>query len=275
MAISQRVRAGSGLDRRASKARNRRRRNRAAGVARDSAVSVAPSSDTALLQSGFEEGLNGWSTAGVGEAMPTVVSSPVQTGSHAAKFTLTGSENRSELIFGGNGTASSTGTKDFTEGSEYWYGFAFYIQQMVYGHPGAHNIFMQFKSEGEGSPNFGLMLWNYEGDHGEYKADPKGIWSTGEAMGSGNRFLAPAPEQQWNDIAIHFRASSTGTGFYEVFLNGKLIDSRNNVSMIVPGRGYGYIKNGIYRNGEQIPGTSELLLDSAKLGTSQASVQPG
>ena len=94
-------------------------------------------------------------------------------------------------------------------------------------------------------------------------------------MGSGNRFLAPAPEQQWNEIAIHFRASSTGTGFYEVFLNGKLIDSRNNVSMIVPGRGYGYIKNGIYRNGEQIPGTSELLLDSAKLGTSQASVQPG
>ncbi len=239
---------------------------RPVAAATDEVAAAASPAAEPLLEAGFSNGLEGWSTAGAGEAVPTVVASPLQSGStHSAKVVLSGSQNRSELIFGGNGTASTAGIQQFGEGAEYWYGFSFYIQQMVYGNPGAQNLIMQFKSEGEGGPNFGLQLWNYEGK--------KGIWSAGEAM-DGDRFLAPAPEQQWNAVAIHFRASSTGTGFYEIFLNGKLIDSRKNVSMIVPGHSSAYIKNGLYRNGAEIPGTSELFLGSARLGTSQASVQP-
>ena len=229
-----------------------------------------------LLEAGFENGLNGWSTAGVGEVVPTVVSSPVRSGStHSGRFVLTGSQNSSELILGGNGTASTSGMKEFGEGAEYWYSFSFYIQQMIYGHPGASNSIMQFKSDGEGAPNFALQLWDYPGNNGEYKKEPgggKGLWTAGEAMG-GDRFLSPVTEQQWHDVAIHFRASSHGAGFYEVFLDGKLVDSRQNVSMIVPGGSYGYIKNGLGRNGGAIPGTSEVFLDAAKLGTSLASVE--
>jgi hypothetical protein len=219
-----------------------------------------------LREAGFEAGLLGWNIAGVGEAVPTVVSDIVRTGTKSARVVLTGSQDRSELIFGGNGSGSTTGTVEFHEGDEYWYGFSFYILQMVWGHPGAHNLIMQFKSEGSGPPAFGLDLWDYQGH--------RGLWSEGSATGVGNRFLAPLAEDTWYDVAIHFRASERGAGFYETFLDGTLVDVRQNVSMIVPGMGAAYIKNGLYRNGPEIPGTSEIRLDSAKLGTSLASVSP-
>jgi hypothetical protein len=218
-----------------------------------------------LREAGFENGLFGWNLAGVGDEVPTVVSDIVRTGANSGRVLLTGSEGRSELIFGGNGSGSTSGTAEFREGDEYWYGFSFYILQMVWGHPGAHNLVMQFKSDGEGSPAFGLDLWDYQGH--------RGLWSEGSATGGGNRFLAPLSEDAWYDVAIHFRASERGAGFYETFLNGRLIDARQNISMIVPGKGYAYIKNGIYR-GQEIPGTSEIRLDSAKLGTSLAAVSP-
>ena len=158
---------------------------------------------------------------------------------------------------------------EFVEGDEYWFGFSFYIQSMIYGHPGAHNLIMQFKSNGEGSPNFGLQLWDFNGE--------RGLWSAGSAMqvgDSGERFLAPVAEDVWHDVQIHFKASSRGAGFYEVFLDGTLVDSQSGVSMIVPGRTSAYIKDGLYRNGEEIPGTSDLRLDAAKLGETRESVLP-
>jgi hypothetical protein len=42
--------------------------------------------------------------------------------------------------------------------------------------------------------------------------------------------------------------------------------------MIVPGAPHAYIKNGLYRNGGTIPGTSEVRLDAARPGTSLDSV---
>ncbi|MGV1048815.1 MAG: heparin lyase I family protein [Solirubrobacterales bacterium] len=227
------------------------------------------STATPLLTAGFESGLANWNIAGVGEVVPTVTSTIAHEGSKSCRVVLTGSQNRSELILGGNGTGSTQGTAEFHEGSEYWYGFSFYINQMVYGKPGAHNLIMQFKSDGTGSPEFGLQLWNVNGK--------KGLWTGGpsqEINHGGERFLAPVAEQAWHDVQIHFKASETGKGFYEVFLDGTLVDSKANVSMIVAGRGEAYIKDGLYRNGGTAPGTSELFLDSAKLGTSQAAVLP-
>jgi hypothetical protein len=200
-----------------------------------------------------------------------VVSDIVRSGSKSAKVILTGSQHRSELILGGSGTANNDDTREFVEGDEYWYGFSFYIQSMVYGRPGAHNLIMQLKGNGTGSPAFGLQLWNYVGDDGQYKANPKGLWSHGTGMG-GDRFLAPAAERQWHDVAIHFKVSRVGAGSYQVYLDGKLVDSRSNTSTMVSTADHAYIKNGLYRNGDTIPGTSEIRLDNAKLGTSQASV---
>jgi hypothetical protein len=270
---------------RARRARAQARRARRASnqaVASNSAVTrpkvntkaASPAPTTDVIDAGFEEGLANWNTAGVGEETPTVVDDTARSGTRSGKVTLTGSEDRSELILGGNGGGSTNGMAEFDEGAEYWYGFSFEIDQMVYGHPGAHNLIMQFKGDDEGSPAFGLQLWDYEGDDGEYADDPKGLWSHGPAM-DGDRFLAPVSEHEWHDIAIHFKASSVGAGFYEVFLDGQPIDSRSGVSMIAEGASFAYIKDGLYRNGGEIPGTSEIHLDAARLGHSLADIVPG
>jgi len=215
--------------------------------------------------------LNGWNTAGVGDVVPRVATGIVRDGERASVIRLVGAQDRSELILGGNGGGSTTGMIQFREGDEYYYGFSFYIQTMVYGEPGAHNLIMQFKSDDDGSPNFGLQLWDYAGDGGQ--GGGRGLWSHGAAMG-GDRFLAPVPERVWHDVVIHFKASRLDAGFYEVFLDGVPIDARSGVSIIVPSANYVYIKDGLYRNGEEIPGTSEIRLDAAKLGETMESVQP-
>jgi hypothetical protein len=223
-----------------------------------------------LLVAGFERGLLNWNTAGVGEVLPTVTEAIAREGRDSLRVRLTGNENRSELVLGGDGTNSTYGTVEFHEGEEYWYGFSFYIRQMVWGHPGAHNLIMQFKSEGQGSPNFGLQLWDLYGK--------KGLWTGGhsqEVGHGGERFLAPLDERTWYDVQIHFRASSEGAGFYAVYLDGRLVDSQKHLSMIVPGHSSAYIKNGLYRNGETAAGTSEIFFDAAKLGTTQSTVRPG
>jgi outer membrane biosynthesis protein TonB len=230
-----------------------------------------PPVEPPVLAADFEEGLQGWSTAGAGDVVPKVATDIVREGDKSSAVRLVGEQDRSELILGGNGSASTAGTIQFHEGDEYFYGFSFYIETMVYGEPGAHNLIMQFKSSDSGSPNFGLQLWDYAGDPGQ--TGGRGLWSHGEAMG-GDRFLAPVAEQTWHDLVIHFKASSVGAGFYEVYLDGQLIDARQGVSMIVPGAEYAYIKDGLYRNGEEIPGTSEIRLDAAKLGETMESVQP-
>ncbi len=218
-----------------------------------------PGLEEPLHEAGFENGLNGWNIGGVGDVIPTTVSDIVRAGSRSGKVILTGSQNRSELILGGSGTYDTTDTIRFREGEERYYAFSFNVRSMQYGRPGAHNLLMQFKSDGTGSPNFGLMLWDYDGK--------RGLWTHSDAMG-GDRYLRPIAHNQWHDVVIHFKASRTDQGFYRLYLNGEQIDARSGVSMIRPDRTYAYIKNGIYRNGGQIPGTSEIRLDAVRLGTS-------
>lgn len=257
-----------------------RRANRSASVSPNAAVggpkakAGSSSSDSGVLDAGFEGGLFNWNTAGVGESTPSVVSDIVRSGSQSGKVVVSGDQDRSELILGGNGGGSTNGMIEFREGDEYWYGFSFYIVSMVYGEPGAHNLIMQFKGNDDGSPAFGLQLWDYEGDNGEYADSPKGLWSHGPAM-DGDRFLAPVAERAWHDVVIHFKASASGNGFYELYLDGNLIDARSGVSMIAAGASFAYIKDGIYRNGGEIPGSSEIRLDAARLGHSASDVAVG
>jgi len=227
-----------------------------------------------LVTATFADGLAGWSAAGVGEVLPQVLPGPGLGGQPAARFLLEGEENRSELIFGGDGGTGVTGIREFSEGDEYWYGFAFYVGQMVWGHPGSQNLIMQLKSEGTGAPNLGLQLWDWRGEGGA--PGGRGLWSEGAAMsvdGDEHRFLAPVAERQWHQVQVHFRASSAERGSYEVFLDGTLVDAASGVSTIVPGRRSAYIKDGIYRDGAVIPGTSELWLLGGKLGESRQSVE--
>jgi Polysaccharide lyase len=262
--------------------RIRRRAGRSARLSRAAVVSrprvtksaPGPAPDSGVLDAGFENGLLNWNTAGVGEAIPSVVNDNVRSGAWSCRVALSGDQDRSELILGGTGGGSTRGMVEFHEGDEYWYGFSFEIDSMVYGEPGAHNLIMQFKGDDDGSPAFGLQLWDYEGDDGEYAGNPKGLWSHGPAM-DGDRFLAPVAEHQWHDVTMHFKASGSGDGFYELYLDGQLIDARSGVSMIASGASMAYIKDGLYRNGGAIPGTSEIHLDAARLGHSSSDVAVG
>lgn len=238
------------------------------GISACSTSSLAYKEDSTNLiaEAGFEEGtLNGWSLCCT-LATPTVTSADARAGTYSADVKLTGSEYRSELVFGGDGSAKSSEIT-FKEGDDRYYAFSFKIISMIYGKPGGHNIIMQFKSDGEGSPEFALQLWNVGGE--------KGLWTGGpaqEVKGGGERFLAPVSEGQWHDIVIHFVASEAGKGSYETFLDGIKVDSAPGINMIVPGTKSAYIKNGLYRNNETVTGTSELLIDNARLGKTLASV---
>ncbi|HEY7256587.1 MAG TPA: heparin lyase I family protein [Solirubrobacterales bacterium] len=214
-----------------------------------------------FIEAGFENGLSGWSTAGVGEAVPTVVHDIVETGNSAARVVLAGHENRSELILAEDGSIA-----EFPPGTERWYAFSFYICTMVWGHPGAHNLIMQLKSDNEGSPRLSLGLWDYRGR--------RGLWSEGAAMGRDDRFLAPLAEHRWHDIVVHFKVTGGESGFYQVYLDGSLVDSRRGITLLRRGAHTTYIKTGLYRNGDEIPGLSEIRLDSAVLGTSLEEVSP-
>ena len=215
------------------------------------------------FQAGFEQGFQGFNLAGVGEVDPTVVETPRGSGEHAARFRLEGSEGRSELIVGGTGDQSNSETIEFGDGDEGWLGFSFDILHMTYGSPRFWNLIMQFKGEGEGSPNFAIQIGREGSD--------RGIWTSGSAMGS-SRFLAQVSERQWHRVELHFRASNHGSGFYRLFLDGRLIDQRQRVSLIPSNRRNAYIKLGLYRDGADLNGTSTTLVDSVSIGRTRASV---
>lgn len=219
-------------------------------------ANAAPKRDA--LKAGFEDGFAGWNKGGVGDATPRIAGRVVRAGSKSARFALHDTQDRSELILD-----AGRGIIEFEEGATRYYGFSFSIREMQWGRPGAHNLITQFKSDGEGSPKFGLQLWNYRGK--------RGLWSHGRAMG-GDRFLAPVRRGGWNDVVVHFQASQNGTGFYEVYLNGELIDRRDDVSLIRHDRSLFYIKAGLYRNGGEIPGDSVLRLDGVRLGATMKQV---
>jgi Polysaccharide lyase len=227
------------------------------------------------IDGSFENGLTGWNTAGVGDYVPPVVTDSARNGTHSAKVLLTASQNRSELILSANGTSSNAGTKYFVDGADYWYGFSMRVLSMVYGHPGAHNVITQFHPTPEATYGsheyFELSLWDYNGKKGLYCS---GRACTHSGQSCCDQYIAPFPQNQWNDVQVHFHAGQNGNGSYEVWLNGTKVDSNRNVSLFPSGATNFYIKSGLYRNGGRIPGTSELRLDAGKLGTSQQHVRP-
>jgi Polysaccharide lyase len=219
----------------------------------------------ATLVANFENGLNGWSTAPAGNIPPRVTRGVVRDGGQASLIRLTGDQSRSLLILGGEG--GNGGAVQIREGDEYAFAFSFYIQSMVYGDPGTDNVIVQFMSDASDTRSFGLQLWQAAID--DWQLAGRGLWASGEAMG-GNRFLAPIAERVWHDVVIHFRASSQGAGFYELYLDGELIDARSEISLIAPGSSYAQIEVGLLRDGSRLQGTSEIRLDAATL----ESVQP-
>jgi Polysaccharide lyase len=221
----------------------------------------APAPEPQLVAN-FESGLRGWSIAAAGDVVPVVVTGLARDGSKSSLVLLTGEQSRSQLILGGDGGDDESETVQIREGDEYGFAVSFFIQAMAYGEPGADNVIVRLKSDESETDNFGLQLWEQAGDL-------RGLWSSGDAMG-GDRFLAPTPEGAWHDLVVRFRASSHGDGFYEIYLDGQLIDVRSGVSLIAPGSSQAQIEVGLLRDPDWAQGTSAILFDAAKLGTPES-----
>lgn len=206
-----------------------------------------------------EEDASGTSRAAPRAARPATSGGP-SAGRDPVAVRLIGDEDSSEPILAGEGDGRPV---QIREGHEYALAFSFSIQSMVYGEPGAPNLIMRMIGDAGPSSSFGLQLWDYAGADGS--SGGRGLWSAGDAMG-GDRFLAPVSERSWHDVVVLFSASSEGAGYYALYLDHQPVEVRVGVSMIPPGSSYAQAEIGLFRNGDRIPGFSEIWVDAVTLG---------
>lgn len=155
---------------------------------------------------------------------------------------------------------------EIREDGEYAFAFSFYLQPTAYRAPGDENLILRFVGEPGEPPTFGLQLWD-DGSGGQ-----RGLWSSGEAMG-GERFLAPLAEGAWHRVVVYFQASSEDDGLYLLLLDGEAIDARAWVSLL-PESGVAQIEVGLFREGERVVGSPDVLFGPTELGESLESVLP-
>ncbi|HMJ74308.1 MAG TPA: heparin lyase I family protein [Solirubrobacterales bacterium] len=170
----------------------------------------------------------------------------------------------------GAGTGSPEGAAEPVEvhaGDEYAFAFSFYVQPIAYRAPGDENLIMRFRGDGSESPSFGLQLWD------DGSGAQRGLWASGDAMG-GERFLSPLAEGAWHEAVLCFKASSEDDGFYVLLLDGQPVDAQAWVSLIDPGSSDAQIEVGLFREGEPVVGTADVLFGPTKLGDTLGSVVP-
>lgn len=202
-------------------------------------------------------------------AMPVAATAPPASGPMPAAppdGAVRGGGSLPGPIGAGAGPGEGSGSPiEVADGGEYALAFAFLVQSTVYRAPGDENLIMRFEGDAE-APTFGLQVW----DDGSGR---RGLWSSGGAMG-GERFLTPLEEGVWHEAVLSFKASSEDDGFYVLLLDGRPIDVRAGVSLVDPGGDSARIEVGLFRDGETVVGSPDVLFGSAQLGESLESVLP-
>ena len=169
----------------------------------------------------------------------------------------------------GSGPIGSGGAEaiEVHDGDEYALAFSFLIQPTVYRASGDENLIVRFSDGGVEAPSFGLQLWD------DGSGNQRGLWSSGDAMG-GERFLAPLAEGVWHEAVLCFKASSEADGFYLLLLDGQPVDARAWVSLIDSGSSDAQVDVGLFRDGEPVAGTTDVLFGPTRLGDTLESVLP-
>ncbi len=168
---------------------------------------------------------------------------------------------------------SGAGPFEIREGGEYRLAFSFSIEALQWSQPGIDNLILRILGDGDEPSSLGLQLWEYPGEDWYEGSVARGLWASGEAMG-GARFLAPVAEGTLHQVALDFKASSQGSGFYVLFLDGEPIDARAGVSLIAPGNGEARIEVGLFRDGKAVEGSSEVRTAAVSLTETTESVLP-
>lgn len=160
-----------------------------------------------------------------------------------------------------------TGPVPLDEGDELALSFPFFVlPATTFSAPGTDNLILRIEAVAGGPPSFGLQLW--DGGTGD-----RGLWASGDATG-GDQFLAEVVEGVWHEVAVYFRASGEGDGFYLVFLDGEPVDARSGVSLLAAGGGCGLAEAGLYRDGERVVGATDVLVGPVRVGDALAPVAP-
>jgi hypothetical protein len=165
---------------------------------------------------------------------------------------------------GAGGEDGSGASFEANEGGEYALSFSFEAEPLAYRAPGAENLIVRIGATPEGQPSFGLQLW----DDGE---GSRGLWSSGEAM-AGDRFLAPVADGGDHEVVVDFRASGDGEGFYLVFLDGQPVDGAAGVDLVEAGSGIAQVDVGLFREGEAVQASSDVLFGAAALESLEPSL---
>ena len=75
-------------------------------------------------------------------------------------------------------------------------------------------------------------------------------------------------------MVLAFHASSEGDGFYLLLLDGQPIDARAWISLIGSGSDSAQIQSGLFRDGEQVAGSPDILFGPVQLSEALESVIP-
>lgn len=152
------------------------------------------------------------------------------------------------------------------DGDEYAYSFSFYAHPVAYRAPGEDNLILRIGDETDQNHSFGLQLW--DDDNAQ-----RGLWASGEAM-DGERFLAPLAEGVWHQVVLYLQASSGDDGFYLLLLDGEPIDTRAWIDLIGSEDDHGLLEAGLFREGERINVSPEIVFGPTRLSATLESVIP-
>ncbi|EPX58126.1 F5/8 type C domain protein [Cystobacter fuscus DSM 2262] len=184
-----------------------------------------------------------------------VVSSPARQGSYAIKVTVKQGDNPISASGNRNELVKMTNEK---EGDEYYYRWS-----------------TMFASDFPSAKTWQLFTqWHQSGDSG---SPPVEFYVNGETIylrlqGSTVVWSTPLVRGQWQDFIFHVKWSSkSGTGFVELYRNGKLELPKRYIATMYSGQ-TNYLKVGLYRNSTIAP-TGVVYHDGWVQGRSLQDVQ--
>lgn len=245
-------------------------------------ISFYCNSATMVFDNGFESGnLNGFKCSG---NCPKISQTIVANGKYSGDFVLTRNMNnsyRTEVTL-------TNGKGYFNFGQEYWMGMTYRYEDWNKDRDSESGLFQVHAR---------LQDWTVDPDTGKAACTVGSQVSTGPFMlmtendmmqfitfGGKTLWETAIPKQQWINIVVHFKISTTDNGFIEAWVNGDKIgrvDGQNHLKKDSCGNDFldPYIKLGIYKwnwkDGRPATDSTrrELVIDNIKIAKGEDGYQ--
>jgi hypothetical protein len=235
--------------------------------------------DSLLINSSFEEtnAISLWQS----EANPAAITrsnTVARAGSYAAKFSI----NKTDALVSGSYRAEIKHDM-LPKNAERWYGMSVYLPTSYATDPIPESIF-----QWHNVPNFGAgedwgrykfqNPWRLETNNGRLRfvhqyntvaSDPN------SSVASKAYDLGPYTLGVWTDFVVHFKASATSDGFFELWKNGTKVMTITGPGVYYNDETGPYMKMGIYKWGWSGTGSTvtnrTLYWDEVKMGNENSS----